>query len=103
MYLPLTIFLLLWIKDYRASSKKDNNSDLEMASSKIGMLEKTEQTPQKSIPIIYFLVCALVDVHATLFILSAYHFTTITSVMLLEDITIPAAVILSVAFLRIKY
>ena len=60
-------------------------------------------TRQNSIPIKYFLLCALVDVHATLFIIFAYEFTSITSVMLLEDFTIPSAVLLSVFFLKIKY
>ena len=45
----------------------------------------------------------MVDVHATLSIVLAYNFTSITSVMLLEDFTIPAAVFLSICFLKIKY
>ena len=60
-------------------------------------------TRQNSIQIKYFLLCAIVDVHATLFIIFAYEFTSITSVMLLEDFTIPSAVLLSVFFLKIKY
>mmetsp|Transcript_24696 Transcript_24696/g.38433 ORF Transcript_24696/g.38433 Transcript_24696/m.38433 type:complete len:88 (+) Transcript_24696:482-745(+) len=55
------------------------------------------------LPIWVFLICALVDVHAVVFIVSAYNYTSITSVMLLEDITIPMAVLLSVFFLKIKY
>ena len=43
------------------------------------------------------------DVHATLFIIFSYEYTSITSVMLLEDFTIPSAVLLSVFLLKIKY
>ena len=50
-----------------------------------------------------FFVCAMVDVHATLLIVFAYNFTSITSVMLLEDFTIPSAVLLSIFFLKIEY
>lgn len=60
-------------------------------------------TRQNSIPVKYFLLCAIVDVHATLFIVFAYEFTSITSVMLLEDFTIPSAVLLSVFFLKVRY
>ena len=45
----------------------------------------------------------MVDVHATLLIVFAYNYTSITSVMLLEDFTIPSAVILSIFFLKISY
>ena len=41
--------------------------------------------------------------HGTLLILNSFLFTSITSVMLLEDFTIPSAFILSVFFLKIKY
>ena len=74
MYFPLMIYLISWFR-------------------------KTED----SIPIKYFLLCALVDIHATLFIVFSYTYTSITSVMLLEDFTIPSAILLSVFFLRIKY
>ena len=73
------IYLYFWIKDF-----KSNNLS-------------------SSIPIKYFLLCAIVDVHATLFIVYAYNYTSITSVMLLEDFTIPAAALLSIFFLKIKY
>lgn len=57
----------------------------------------------RDIPIKYFLLCAIVDIHATLLIINAFLFTSITSVMLLEDFTIPSAFLLSVFFLKIKY
>ena len=79
MYVPLLLYLFFWLKDFL-------NGDL-----------------RNSIPIQYFLLCAVVDVHATLLIVFAYNYTSITSVMLLEDLTIPAAALLSIFFLRIKY
>lgn len=41
--------------------------------------------------------------HGTLLILNSYLNTSITSVMLLEDFTVPSAFILSVIFLKVKY
>ena len=41
--------------------------------------------------------------HGTLLILNSFLFTSITSVMLLEDFTVPSAFVLSVFFLKIKY
>ena len=41
--------------------------------------------------------------HATILIVFAFNYTSITSVMLLEDFTIPAAALLSIFFLKIKY
>ena len=41
-----------------------------------------------------FLVCSIVDVHGTQFIVFAYTKTSVTSVMLLEDSTILFAVLL---------
>jgi solute carrier family 35 protein F1/2 len=48
-------------------------------------------------------LCAVVDIHATILIVYAYQFTTITSVMLLEDFTIPSAFLMSMFFLKVKY
>lgn len=73
MYFPLMIYLVFWFK---------NN---------------------QGIPIKYFLLCAIVDIHATLFIVFSYTYTSITSVMLLEDFTIPSALLLSIFFLKIRY
>ena len=50
-----------------------------------------------------FLGCSIVDIHATLLILFSFNFTSITSVMIIEDFTIPSAFLLSVFFLRIRY
>ena len=74
MYLPLTFQLLFWVK-----------------------------SKNRRIKVFYFLICAIVDIHATLLIVYAYEFTSITSVMLLEDFTIPSAFILSICFLKIRY
>ena len=48
-------------------------------------------------------LCAVVDTHATLFITFAYTMTSITSVMIIEDASIPSAVILSIILLRVAY
>lgn len=77
MYLPLTLYLTQWFKD--------------------------SGTRDRSINPLYFLLCAVVDVHATLFIVMAYSYTSITSVMLLTDFTIPCAVILSLTFLKLRF
>ena len=52
---------------------------------------------------LWFLLCSLFDCHAGLLIISAYEFTTITSAMLLEDFTIPTAVVLALVFLKVRY
>jgi solute carrier family 35 protein F1/2 len=44
-----------------------------------------------------------VDSHATILIIYAYTLTSITSVMIIEDFSIPSAVILSILFLRVTY
>lgn len=41
--------------------------------------------------------------HAALLIVFAYSFTTLTSVMIIEDFAIPSAVFLSIVFLKIRY
>lgn len=45
----------------------------------------------------------MVDTHATLLIVLAYTETTLTSVMIIEDFSIPSAVLLSVFFLKVRY
>ena len=65
-------------------------------------VEKSLDT-HSNIPIKYFLLCSLVDIHGTLLIVKAYNYTSITSVMLLEDFTIPSVLLLSLFFLKIKY
>ena len=72
MYFPLMGYLVFWFK------KKE-----------------------EGIPIRYFFLCSLIDIHTTLFIVFSYTYTSITSVMLLEDFTIPSALILSIFFLKI--
>lgn len=48
-------------------------------------------------------ICALVDSQATICIVLAYSFTSITSVMIIEDFSIPSAVVLSLLFLSVSY
>ena len=48
-------------------------------------------------------VCSLVDSHATILIIYAYTMTSITSVMIIEDFSIPSAVVLSIIFLKVTY
>ena len=48
-------------------------------------------------------VCAVVDSQATICIVLAYSLTSITSVMIIEDFSIPSAVVLSVLLLKVSY
>ena len=80
MYVPLMCYLCVWIRDKR---RADDQSEF--------------------IPIRYFLLCSLVDVHATLLIVFSFYHAQITSVMLLEDSTIVFAVILSLTVLHVRY
>ena len=48
-------------------------------------------------------LCSLVDSHATILIIYAYTMTSITSVMIIEDFSIPSAVILSLIILKLSY
>lgn len=75
LYFPLNLYLLIYCR------KKERSK----------------------IPIYYFLICAAVDIHATMLIVFAFQNTSITSVMLLEDFTIPSAFIMSILCLKIKY
>eukprot|EP00355_Strombidium_rassoulzadegani_P002601 CAMPEP_0168610310 /NCGR_PEP_ID=MMETSP0449_2-20121227/1713_1 /TAXON_ID=1082188 /ORGANISM="Strombidium rassoulzadegani, Strain ras09" /LENGTH=301 /DNA_ID=CAMNT_0008650595 /DNA_START=375 /DNA_END=1277 /DNA_ORIENTATION=+ len=45
----------------------------------------------------------MLDLHANLLILNAFGRTSLTSVMLMEDFTIPSAVILSILLLKVRY
>ena len=105
MYAPLTVFIVPWIKDRFSKKKTGQNTLLDKDEiNASGLSGQAEEEPEKQpIPIIYFLACALADVHGSVFIYLAYNYTTITSVMLLEDTTVPFAVVLSMLFLRIKY
>jgi drug/metabolite transporter (DMT)-like permease len=62
-----------------------------------------EVDEDKFIPVHYFLLFACIDIHATLLIVNSFLFTSITSVMLLEDSAIPCVFLLSIFFLKIKY
>ena len=48
-------------------------------------------------------LCSLVDSHATICIIYAYSMTSLTSVMIIEDFSIPSAVVLSLCFLKVTY
>jgi solute carrier family 35, member F1/2 len=56
-----------------------------------------------AIPIWKFFLASAVDVHATVLIVYAYTQTSITSVMVVEDFSIPSALVLSLCWLRISY
>jgi len=78
MYAPMTCYLYFWLRDRK---------DIKV----------------QKIPVKWFLLCSVIDVHANLLTIYAYEFTSLTSVMLLQDFTIPSAVLLSVFFLKIRY
>lgn len=76
MYLPLSIYLVYHFRN------------------------KGEYTV---VPIWQLFLCSLVDSHATILIIYAYTMTSLTSVMIIEDFSIPSAVVLSLVFLKVKY
>lgn len=78
MYCPLSLYLIYHFK-YRGTGKYTD------------------------IAIWKLFLCSLVDSHATILIIYAYTMTSITSVMIIEDFSIPSAVILSILFLRVSY
>jgi len=51
----------------------------------------------------YYIPLAIIDVEANYFVVKAYQFTSITSVMLLDCFTIPIVMILSRIFLKATY
>ena len=79
IYLPLIGYLIFYYRDLRA------------------------RPGESRISIKWFALCAVLDVHATMLIVYAYEFTSITSVMLLQDFTIPCVVLMSIFFLKLKY
>jgi len=92
MYLLLIAYLPFWFKDQR-KLKYQNEQNL---------LGKSDDQ-DKFIPVYYFFLMALIDVHATLLIVNSFLYTSITSVMLLEDASIPCVFLLSIFFLKINY
>ena len=50
-----------------------------------------------------YVCAALIDVYGNFFIIMAYNYTTITSIMLLDCFTIPVAMVLSYVFLGCQY
>lgn len=48
-------------------------------------------------------MCSLIDSSATILVVAAYTKTSITSVMIIGDFSIPSAVLLSLIFLKIRY
>lgn len=57
----------------------------------------------KFVPIGYFFLSAMLDLHGNILIVSAYDRINLASVMLLQDFTIPSAVLLSIVVLKIRY
>jgi solute carrier family 35 protein F1/2 len=51
----------------------------------------------------FYLPLALVDVEGNYFVVKAYQYTTITSIMLLDCFTIPCVMILTYVFLKTRY
>jgi solute carrier family 35 protein F1/2 len=51
----------------------------------------------------YYLLAAILDLEANYLVISAYNYTTITSVMLLDCFTIPSSMVLSYYFLGYQY
>jgi len=51
----------------------------------------------------FYTFAAFLDVEANFLVLSAYNYTSITSIMLLDCFTIPCSMLLSVYFLKARY
>ncbi|KAI5060806.1 hypothetical protein GOP47_0025226, partial [Adiantum capillus-veneris] len=51
----------------------------------------------------YYLVLALMDVEGNYFVVKAYQYTSLTSVLLLDRWTIPCVLLLSWLFIKTKY
>ena len=54
-------------------------------------------------PLYFYIFAAFLDLEANFLVLSAYNYTSITSIMMLDCFTIPSAMLLSSYFLRAKY
>lgn len=63
----------------------------------------TQKGKYTEISIWKLFLCSVVDSHATILIIYAYTMTSITSVMIIEDFSIPSAVVLSIVFLKVSY
>ena len=83
VYVPLLVYLVLY---YTSADRGSNNEEV---------------APR--IAIKWFLLCAVIDVHSSMLIVYAYYYTSITSVMLLQDFTIPCVVFMSIVFLKVRY
>jgi drug/metabolite transporter (DMT)-like permease len=66
------------------------------------LTDKTEVIRRRYLYAWYFFA-ALLDLEANYLVISAYNYTTITSVMLLDCFTIPSAMLLSYNFLGYRY
>ena len=51
----------------------------------------------------WLLACSIIDVHTSIVLMYSYTFTSITSVMMLQNFTVPSAVIMSILFLKVRY
>jgi len=85
-YLLLSFFM---IKRYIWFS----NGSIHTASEKIKL----------SNSLTFYLIIAILDVEANFLVLTAYNYTSITSIMLLDCFTIPCSMVLSSYFLKAKY
>ncbi|KAF9169848.1 hypothetical protein BGX21_009646 [Mortierella sp. AD011] len=52
---------------------------------------------------LYYIIFALIDVEGNYFVVKAYNYTSLLSVMLLDAWTIPCVVLLSVFFLKMRF
>ena len=53
--------------------------------------------------LMFYFFAAILDVEANFLVITAYNYTSITSIMLLDCFTIPSSMVLSMYFLRAKY
>jgi solute carrier family 35 protein F1/2 len=74
-----------------------------LAFSLIYFYKQRETKQFTKVPLWKYFLCSVVDVHATLCIVLAFTKTSLTSVMIIQDFTIPSAVLLSLFFLKIRY
>ena len=56
-----------------------------------------------SLPYIWYLLSAVLDLEANFLVISAYNYTTVTSIMILDCFTIPCVMIISYYYLHYKY
>ena len=65
--------------------------------------EETYSPFQLKCPLWLYIIIAVIDLEANVIIITAYRYTSVTSVMLLDCFSIPCVMLLSYAFLRAQY